>query len=148
MKVIGDLGAITTLLGIIRALVTAYYTVLSHLRVISIVDCYAIAQQCSREIGDQTLTLGPKLAYENYCADLCSWQRNGCSYESHLTNIIDKIIDGDSQCVIDNVTLDTMDISVVVDSMDNGLDGNMGILHGMALSNGHTKDGSEHKKIK
>ena len=48
-----------------------------YLKVISMMDCYVIAQQCSRQIGDQTLTGDPKLAYDNYQEGFRSWQRQG-----------------------------------------------------------------------
>ena len=45
-----------------------------YLKVISVMDCYVITQQCSSQVGDQTLSGDPKLAYENYHEDLHSWQ--------------------------------------------------------------------------
>ena len=119
-----------------------------YLKVISMMDCYVIAQQCSRQFGDQTLTGDPKLAYDNYHEDLHSWQRHGCSRESHLINVIDKIIDNDSQGMTNNVAVDTMDMSPVADSMGENPVDHPNVSHDMTLSNGHTKDGNECKSYR
>ena len=66
--------------------------------------------------------------------------KTGCSFECHLINVIDKIIDNDSQCMTDNVAVDTMDMSTVVDLMGKNPVDHPNIFHDMTLSNGHTKD--------
>ena len=117
-----------------------------YLKAMSTVDCYAIAQQCTTEIGDQTLTLDPKLACENYCDDLHSWQSHGCSYESHFVNITDKIMVNDNQWVTDNMTMDTMDMSGLSDSIGKNADHDTDILNKVTLSSEHMEDNSEHGK--
>ena len=107
-----------------------------------------IAQQCSRQIGDQTLTGDPKLAYNNFHEDLRSWQRHGCSHESHLISVIDKIIDYDNHGMTDNVAVDTMDMSPVADSMGENLVDHPNASHDMTLSNECTKDGNECKSYR
>ena len=82
-------------------------------------ECYVIQQQCPRDIGDQSPVGDPKLTYDNYYQDLRSWQMHGCSYESHVMNVIDKIIDYDNQNETDNMAVDTMDIPLVATSNKN-----------------------------
>ena len=85
----------------------------------------------------------PKLAYDNYEEDIRPWQRYVCSYESHLTNIIDKILDNDSQHISDTVVVDAIDMSTMVNSKGNKLADRPDTCQEVLFSSKHTKDNNE-----
>ena len=87
-----------------------------HLKVVSTMVCYLIEQVYDKG-GDQSLMLDPSLAYHNYCKDLQSWQLNGCSYEAHIVNILDKMIENMDKYMADEVMVDTMDAFAVQDDL-------------------------------
>ena len=61
-----------------------------YLKVIAVMDCYVIQLQCHNDTRGHSVQDAPELVYDNYRKDLHSWKRHGCSYESHVVNMIMK----------------------------------------------------------
>ena len=68
--------------------------------------------------------------------------------KSYLISVIDKIIDYDNHDIIDNVAVDTMDMSPVADSIGENIVVHQDASNGMTLSNECTKNGNECKSYK
>ena len=61
-----------------------------------------VASICNRNLGIRhTVVNNPRLVFENYVKDMETFENYGCSYEDHITNTIDSIIQSDDH-ITDN----------------------------------------------
>ena len=84
--------------------------ILGALRIVRTVKLHMLAI-CEHNVDIQiTENNNPQLAFENYVKDLKTHEYHGCSYEDHITNIIDAIIDS-GDVVTDNDCMGRFDMN-------------------------------------
>ena len=93
-----------------------------YLEVIAMMNCYIIQLQCHNDTRGHSIEDAPEVVYDNYLKDLHSWKNHGCSYESHVADMIDEIIDKANEAMLDTDRVDTMDTLLEVTPSDNNPD--------------------------
>ena len=95
-KVIGYYLYVQSMDGSFHTLTPYRYPIQGVLKIINTVTLH-MALICKQNVGIQpTEDSSPRLVYENYRKDITAYEKYGCSCEDYITNIIDKMIQGDN----------------------------------------------------
>ena len=111
-----------------------------YLKVIAVTNCYIIQLQCHNDTRGYSVEDAPELVYDSYLKDLHSWKNHGCSYESHVVDMIDEIIDKVNQVTFDINRVDTMDTLLTVTPSDKNLEKTTCRSHDLTRSVNRTKE--------
>ena len=86
------------------------YPIQGVLEVVKTVTLH-MASICNPNLGIQhTVVNNPRLVFENYVKEMETFENYGCSYQDHITNIIDSIIQCDDH-ITDNHHIDPLYMS-------------------------------------
>ena len=72
-----------------------------YLQVIGSVSCKMVKLQCKDNQMYTNANIEAKLAYDNYCQDLKSWQQYECDYDSYMDQVMDKLIKCETELELD-----------------------------------------------
>ena len=92
-----------------------------YLQVIGNIDCQIIEIQYKDNQRYTNVKTEARLAYDNYCQDLNSWQQYGCDYDSYVDQVIDQLIKYETELELScesNGNYDT-GLYITVNSSDN-----------------------------